>query len=67
MPCQCPSCRSPNCQRSRLRWYDWARMMLLQHPFRCHSCFHRFYRFILTSSPKPAEPTAVMDLTAKKP
>lgn len=66
MTCQCPSCLSLNCRRSRVRWYDWARILLLQQPVRCHTCFHRFHRFILSPGTKPTEPERVADLTPKK-
>jgi hypothetical protein len=67
MPAQCPSCLSRNCRRSRLRWYDWARMMLLQQPLRCHTCFHRFYRSILGSSSKSGDSSGIVGVAAKKP
>jgi hypothetical protein len=66
MFCQCPSCLSRNCRRSRFRWYDWGIAMLLQQPFRCHTCFHRFYRSALSASPRAAVPVRVAELAPKK-
>jgi hypothetical protein len=46
MTSACPTCLSPNYRGSRLRWYDFAMLLLLLQPQRCHTCFHRFYRSI---------------------
>jgi hypothetical protein len=40
--------------------------MLLQQPFRCHTCFHRFYRSALSLSSRSAVPVRVAELSPKK-
>jgi hypothetical protein len=47
---RCPSCHHPDYVRpSRRRPWDWILAVLLLSPYRCTSCWGRFYRFNLGS------------------
>jgi hypothetical protein len=39
----CPHCNSTQLHASRSRWNDIAARALFAHPFRCLTCYSRFY------------------------
>jgi transposase-like protein len=41
----CPLCRTPTTHRSRPRFYDLLLLLILLRPYRCMSCYKRFYKF----------------------
>lgn len=44
----CPNCRSKKVLPSHhLSWYDYALGVIGVRPFRCHSCYQRFRRWLV--------------------
>jgi hypothetical protein len=42
---RCPQCAGVDIHRSRKTGADWLLGFFLIAPYRCHTCFQRFYRF----------------------
>ncbi len=63
----CPNCKLPKGRKSQIRSSKEKRLFfwLRLHPYRCHPCEHRFYRFSLqnggTGPVIPARPLTVKD------
>ena len=45
----CLKCNSENITPSHRRGCDWILLLVLLRPYRCHTCWHRFYRFLLAT------------------
>lgn len=41
----CPTCLTPTTHRSRVRFRDLPLLLFLFRPYRCMSCYRRFYKF----------------------
>ena len=41
----CPTCLTPTNHRSRVRLYDLPLLLAFFRPYRCMSCYRRFYKF----------------------
>ncbi len=41
----CPLCRTPTTHRSKARFYDFPLLLIFLRPYRCMSCYKRFYKF----------------------
>jgi hypothetical protein len=41
----CPMCLSPTSHRSRVRLYELPLLLFFFRPYRCMSCYRRFYKF----------------------
>ncbi len=64
---RCPNCLSSKVRPSRFRGLEWLLMLVFFRPYRCLSCYHRFWRPGLAigseHSPYPLPPATPASLT----